>query len=39
MAERANARESVEIPGASHALAVSQPQAVADFILRAAAAV
>ena len=39
MAERANARESVEVPGASHALPVSQPQAVADFILRAAAAV
>ncbi|MCM4085241.1 alpha/beta fold hydrolase [Paractinoplanes hotanensis] len=39
MAARANARESVEIPGASHALAVSQPQAVADFILRAAASV
>jgi pimeloyl-ACP methyl ester carboxylesterase len=39
MAERANARESVEVPGASHALPASQPQAVADFILRAAAAV
>jgi pimeloyl-ACP methyl ester carboxylesterase len=39
MAERANARESVEIPGASHALPASQPQAVADFILRAVAAV
>ncbi|WP_329008771.1 alpha/beta hydrolase [Micromonospora rifamycinica] len=39
MAERANARESVEVPGASHALPTSQPQAVADVILRAAAAV
>lgn len=39
MAERANAREPVEVPGASHALPASQPQAVADFILRAAAAV
>jgi len=39
MAARANARESVEVPGASHALPASQPQAVADFILRAAAAV
>jgi len=39
MAERANAQESVEIPGASHALPVSQPRAVADLILRAAAAV
>jgi hypothetical protein len=37
MAERANAWEAVEIPGASHALPVSQPQAVADFILRAVA--
>jgi pimeloyl-ACP methyl ester carboxylesterase len=37
MADRANAQESVEIAGASHALPVSQPQAVADFILRAAA--
>ncbi|WP_250007509.1 alpha/beta fold hydrolase [Actinoplanes sp. M2I2] len=39
MAGRANAREAVEVPGASHALAVSQPQVVAEFILRAAAAV
>jgi pimeloyl-ACP methyl ester carboxylesterase len=39
MAERANAQESVEVAGASHALPVSQPQAVADFILRAAAAI
>jgi pimeloyl-ACP methyl ester carboxylesterase len=39
MAERANAQEIVEVPGASHALPASQPQMVADFILRAAAAV
>ncbi|MBU2666069.1 alpha/beta hydrolase [Actinoplanes bogorensis] len=39
MADRANAQETVEIAGASHALPVSQPQAVADFILRVAAAV
>ena len=31
-------RATVEIPGASRALPASQPQAVADFILRAAAA-
>ncbi|TDO37031.1 alpha/beta fold hydrolase [Paractinoplanes brasiliensis] len=35
MAERANAREAVEVEGASHALPMSQPQAVADIILRA----
>jgi pimeloyl-ACP methyl ester carboxylesterase len=39
MAERAGARATVEVPGASHALPASQPQAVADFILQAAAAV
>ncbi|MER5458470.1 alpha/beta hydrolase [Micromonospora sp. NPDC002389] len=39
MAERANAREAVEVAGASHALPTSQPQAVADVILRAATAV
>jgi pimeloyl-ACP methyl ester carboxylesterase len=39
MAERANAREAIEVPGASHALPASQPQAVADMILRAVAAV
>ncbi|RKN47526.1 alpha/beta fold hydrolase [Micromonospora endolithica] len=39
MAERANARESIEVSGASHALPASRPQAVADVILRAAAAV
>ena len=39
MADRANARETVMVPGASHALPASQPQAVADIILRAAAAI
>jgi pimeloyl-ACP methyl ester carboxylesterase len=37
MAERAGARSTVEIPGASHAAAVSQPQATAALILEAAA--
>jgi pimeloyl-ACP methyl ester carboxylesterase len=37
MAERAGARCTLEIPGASHALALSQPQATADLILEAAA--
>lgn len=37
MAGRANAREAIEVAGASHALPASQPQAVADLILRAAA--
>jgi pimeloyl-ACP methyl ester carboxylesterase len=36
MAERARARRTVEIPGASHAAAVSQPEATADLILEAA---
>jgi pimeloyl-ACP methyl ester carboxylesterase len=35
MAERAGARDVREIAGASHALAVSQPAAVADSILQA----
>jgi pimeloyl-ACP methyl ester carboxylesterase len=39
MAERAWAREIVEVPGASHALAVSHAEAVADVILRAVQAV
>ncbi|MBL6279231.1 alpha/beta fold hydrolase [Micromonospora fiedleri] len=39
MADRAGAQESVELPGASHALPAAQPQAVADIILRAATAV
>ena len=38
MAERADARGTVEIPGASHAITVSQPQATVDAILEAAAA-
>jgi pimeloyl-ACP methyl ester carboxylesterase len=37
MAERAGSQRTVEIPGASHALPVSQPQAVAEVILEAAA--
>jgi pimeloyl-ACP methyl ester carboxylesterase len=37
MAERAGAQRTVEIRGASHALPVSQPQAVAELILEAAA--
>jgi pimeloyl-ACP methyl ester carboxylesterase len=37
MAERAGAQRTLEIPGASHALSVSQPQATADLILEAAA--
>jgi pimeloyl-ACP methyl ester carboxylesterase len=39
MAERAGAREVVEIEGASHAVGVSHPDEVADVILRAAEAV
>jgi len=38
MAERAEARGTVEIPGGSHALTVSQPRAAVDAILEAAAA-
>lgn len=37
MAERAGARRTVEIPGASHALPVSQPQAAVDLIREAVA--
>jgi pimeloyl-ACP methyl ester carboxylesterase len=37
MAERAGARRTVEIPGASHAAPVSQPDATAQLILEAAA--
>jgi pimeloyl-ACP methyl ester carboxylesterase len=37
MAERADARRTVEIPGASHAATVSQPDATTDLILEAAA--
>jgi pimeloyl-ACP methyl ester carboxylesterase len=36
MAERAGAQRTLAIPGASHAVAVSQPQATADLILEAA---
>lgn len=36
MAERAGARRTIEIPGASHAALVSQPVAVAELILEAA---
>ena len=36
MAERAEAREVVEIEGASHAVGVSHPEEVADILLRAA---
>jgi pimeloyl-ACP methyl ester carboxylesterase len=37
MAERAHAHRTLEIPGASHAISVSQPEAVAHEILEAAA--
>jgi pimeloyl-ACP methyl ester carboxylesterase len=37
MAERAGARQVVEVAGASHAITVSQPRAVADLILDAVA--
>ncbi len=37
MAERAGARSVVDVPGASHAVAVSEPTVVADLILAAAA--
>jgi pimeloyl-ACP methyl ester carboxylesterase len=37
MAERAGARRTLEIPGASHALCVSQPRATVDLILESAA--
>jgi pimeloyl-ACP methyl ester carboxylesterase len=37
MAERARAHRTIEIPGASHAALVSQPGAVAELILEAAA--
>jgi pimeloyl-ACP methyl ester carboxylesterase len=37
LAARAGSQQTVEIPGASHALPVSQPQATADVILEAAA--
>ena len=37
MAKRAGARRTVEIPGASHAITVSHPEATAHEILEAAA--
>jgi pimeloyl-ACP methyl ester carboxylesterase len=37
MAERAGATRTVEVPGASHAISVSQPEATARLILEAAA--
>jgi pimeloyl-ACP methyl ester carboxylesterase len=37
MAERAGARRTIEIPGASHAITVSQPEATAQLIVEAAA--
>jgi pimeloyl-ACP methyl ester carboxylesterase len=37
MAKRAGARRTIQIPGASHAITVSQPEAAADLILEAAA--
>jgi pimeloyl-ACP methyl ester carboxylesterase len=37
MAERAGARRTIEIPAASHAITVSQPDATAQLILQAAA--
>ena len=37
MAERARARRTTKIPGASHAITVSQPEATAKLILEAAA--
>ena len=37
MAERAGARRTVEIPGASHAITVSHPEETAELILQAAA--
>lgn len=39
MAERAGAQQAIELPGASHVVMLSQPQAVADVILAAANAV
>jgi pimeloyl-ACP methyl ester carboxylesterase len=37
MAERARAHQTLEIPGGSHAITVSHPEAVAHEILEAAA--
>jgi pimeloyl-ACP methyl ester carboxylesterase len=38
MAERAGAQRTIEVPGASHAIGVSQPEATAHLILEATAA-
>ncbi|MBC7782197.1 MAG: alpha/beta hydrolase [Burkholderiales bacterium] len=38
MAKRANAKEAIEIPGASHVVMITHPKAVADLIERAAEA-
>jgi hypothetical protein len=39
MADRAGAKAAVEVPGASHVVMISQPQAVTDVILQAIDAV
>ena len=39
MAERAGARRTVSVEGASHAVCVSQPEATARLVLEAAASV
>jgi hypothetical protein len=36
MAKRAGAHQAIEVPGASHAALVSQPESTADLILQAA---
>ena len=36
MAERAGARRTIEIPGASHAITVSRPEETAQLIIEAA---
>jgi hypothetical protein len=36
MAERARAQRTIEIPGASHVISVSQPEATVQLILEAA---
>ena len=38
MAKRAHAHRTLEVPGASHAITVSHPEATARLILEAAAA-
>ncbi len=39
MAERASAKQAIEVPGASHVVMISQPQAVVDMIMTAIDAV